>query len=414
MNILWITNNVLPELAEAYGYETSASGSWLIDWSQKIAATKGTNLAIATVYGQEFKKCKVNNITYYLLPGTGKNMLFYTKQYEVLWQNIAKDFKVDIVHLHGTEYSHGLAFLRSNPEVKAVVSVQGIISRIAEVYFDGLPKKFCFKYFTLKELLRFNSVYAKALLYKHNSKYEKEIFSRVKYANVVNFWDKSLTKMFNPNIKCFQIEYNLRDAFYTTSKWDIDTAKRHQIFTNPGGDSIKGLHVLCKAIAIVKKDYPDVMLVVPGKNVKENQNSGYDKYIKQLIDELGIGDNIRFVGRLSEEEMVENMKQSHAVVIPSAIEGTSLVLREAMYMGVPCIASFRGGMADFIQDKVSGFLYDFNEYSYLAYRIMELFENDLKAIDISNNAIKQAEQAHNREKNVADFIEMYQKVFCEE
>ena len=89
MNILWITNNVLPELAEKTGLATSASGSWLIDLSQKLSENPNTNLAIATVAGNEYKKVKVGNITYYLLPGNGRNMLFYTKKYEQLWKKIA-------------------------------------------------------------------------------------------------------------------------------------------------------------------------------------------------------------------------------------------------------------------------------------------------------------------------------------
>lgn len=411
MNVLWIANNILPELAEQCALPTSASGSWLIDLSQKLSERPDVNLAIAAVGGSAYKKVKIGRITYYLLPGNGRNMLFYTKKYEELWKKIAEDFQVDIVHLHGTEYSHGLSFLRSCPHIKAIVSVQGIISKIAQVYFDGLPKRFSWRYFTLKELLKMNSTYMKARLYKRNAKYEKEIFQRVKYANTVNTWDTSLAKAFNPDIQCFHLEYNLRESFYASRKWDIGQAKRHRIFTNPGGDSIKGLHILCQALAIVKKFFPDVSLVVPGKNIKENVQAGYDKYINHLIRELDIGDNIEFVGRLSEKEMLSNMLQSHAVVIPSAIEGTSLVLREAMYVGVPCIASFRGGMADFIRDKESGFLYDYGEVAYLAQRICELFSDDDLAGTFSKNAIAQAEKAHDRQKNVEATLDMYAKVY---
>lgn len=411
MNILWITNNVLPELAAKCGLETSASGSWLIDLSQKLSKSSDINLAIATVAGNEYKKLSIDEITYYLLPGNGRNMLFYTTKYEKIWRKIAKDFKVDIVHLHGTEYSHGLSFLRSCPEIKAIVSVQGIISRIADVYFDGLPHHFSWRYFTLQELIKFNNSYTKSLLYKKNSKYEKEIFQRVKYANTVNFWDTSMAKEFNPIIKCFHLEYNLRDSFYKSKKWNINAAKRHQIFTNPGGDPIKGLHILCKALSIVKRVYPDVSLIVPGRNIKKCVQTGYDKYILNLLRSLEIEDNVTFSGRLTEQEMLNSMLLSNVVVIPSAIEGTSLVLREAMYVGVPCIASFRGGMADFIQDKVSGFLYDFNEFSYLAYRIMEIFANDDLACTFSRNAILQAEKAHDREKNVNDCLNIYKNIF---
>ena len=289
--------------------------------------------------------------------------------------------------------------------------MQGIISRIGEVYFDGLPSRFSWKFFTFRELIKCNSTYAKSLLYKYNSRYEKEIFQRVHYANTVNSWDTSWAKQFNPQIKCFQIQYNLRDSFYNSEKWSLSKVKRHRIFTNPGGDSIKGLHMLCQALAIVKKTYPDVFLVVPGRDLRKNIQNGYDKYIVHLMKTLGIENNISFVGRLSEEEMLQNMLESHVVVIPSAIEGASLVLREAMYVGVPCIASFRGGMADFIQDKISGFLYDYNEVVYLANRIMQLFSDDCLANTFSKNAILQAEKAHDRKKNVNDCLKMYHAIY---
>jgi glycosyltransferase involved in cell wall biosynthesis len=416
MNILWIANNIVPELAEYTGLPTSASGSWLVDLSQKLSEYSGINLAIAAVSGTEYKKIVINKITYYIIPGNGKNMLFYTKKYEKLWRDINNDFKPDIVHLHGTEYSHGLSFLRSNPEVKAVVSVQGIISKIKECCFDGLPKMFSIRYNTLKEILKLNGNYCKYLLYKKNSRYEKEIFSRVHYANVVNTWDESTAKEYNENIKCFRLEYNLRDEFYASQKWDINKINRHQIFTNPGGVPIKGLHILCKALYFVKKKYPDVMLIVPGMSIgggKLAVNSGYSKYIRDIIKKYNLEENIYFAGRLSGDEMRQYMLQSHISVIPSAIEGTSLVLRENMFLGVPVIASFRGGMADFVRDKESGFLYDFNEYPYLAHRIIEIFENDELALKFSENAIAQAETAHDRSKNVEDFVNMYKYIYNE-
>ncbi len=414
MNILWIVNNILPELSEATGLPGSASGSWLIDLSQKLSQRDDINLAIAAVGGNEFKKVNIGNVTYYLLPGNGRNMLFYTKKYEKIWKDINGDFKPDIVHLHGTEYSHGLSFLRANPEVSAVVSVQGIITRIKDVFFDGMPKWSALKYRTMRENLRFNGSYETYLLYKRNSKYEQEIFKRVNYANTVNSWDTSLSQEYNPEIKCFQIEYNLRESFYSSQKWDISNINRHQIFTNPCPYAIKGTHILLKAVALLKNRYPDISVVIPSKgDGKGNIQiiNGYTKYINKLIRELDLIGNVRFVGTLNESEMLENMKKSHAVAVPSAIEGTSLVLREAMYVGVPCVASFRGGMADFIKDKENGFLYDFSEYSYLANRIDKLFSNDELAKEFSKTAILHAEKAHNREKNVNDYIEMYNYIY---
>ena len=104
------------------------------------------------------------------------------------------------------------------------------------------------------------------------------------------------------------------------------------------------------------------------------------------------------------------MLRSRVTVIPSAIEGTSLILREAMFLGAPCIASFRGGMADFISDKVDGFLYDYQEYPYLAERIECLFESDELCKKFSQAAIKKAEQAHDRERNHLVYLDMYHDI----
>ena len=416
MKILWIVNNIMPKLAEKTGLTASASGSWLIDLSNQLSQKKDVMLAIAAVGGKQFAKYELDNITYYLLPGTGKDMLFYTKKYEKIWREVNNEFQPDIVHLYGTEYTHGLAFLRANPNVKAIVSVQGIISRIKDVMFDGLPKHFDFKYATLKECIKMNGLYPRYCLYKRNSKYEQEILQRVKYASVVNSWDYAVAKNINHDLEFFPLEYNLRNSFYDAKKWDLNQVDRMQIFAAPGGDPIKGLHILLKAIAIVKRSYNNIKLVVPGINASRGEivvDSGYKKYLRKLIKKLDIKENVEFVGRLKEEQMVQSMQRSHMVVIPSAIEGTSLVLREAMYLGVPCIASFRGGMADFIADKEDGFLYDFSEYSYLALRIQTLLENDEIAKQFSQRGAMKAAVAHNRERNVENNLQMYKKIFSE-
>ena len=104
---------LLPKPANALQVTTSPSGTWMFDISERLSKEKDVRLAVACVHGKEFKKIEVDNVTYYLLPGTGKNMLFYTKRFEKLWKQINAEFQPDIVHLHGTEYSHGLAFLLS-------------------------------------------------------------------------------------------------------------------------------------------------------------------------------------------------------------------------------------------------------------------------------------------------------------
>ncbi len=416
MKILWIVNMVMPELAEHLNISTGSSGTWMIDISKMLSQKNDIKLAIACVYGDSFKKEELNGITYYMLPGNGKNMLFYTKKYEDMWKEINSEFNPDIVHLHGTEYSHGLSFLRACPDVKSVVSIQGILNRIKEVDFGELPKrKFIFGR-TLRQNLHFNGELELHYIHKKNAKHEAEILNRVQYVNAVNTWDSSICKAINPKLRVFKIEYNLREEMYSSAKWDIGNAKNHTIFTNPGGTPLKGLHQLIEAVALLKPKYPDIKLKVPGMgtNGKLTVNSAYSKYISKLIKKYRLHDNIEFLGRQSGEEMCKNILNSRVTVIPSAIEGTSLILREAMFLGAPVIAAFRGGMADFISDKVDGFLYDYREYPYLAERIERIFEDDDLCSRFSKAAIKKAAEAHNREKNTADYLHMYEDIISAE
>lgn len=412
MKILWIVNMVLPGAAEYLEIQVGTSGTWMIDISEKLAKSTDVDLAVACVYGNEFKKFENKNITWYLLPGTGRNMMNYTKSYESIWKNINDEFKPDIVHIHGTEYSHGLAFMRACPDVKSVISVQGVISRIKDVDFGGLPiSTFIFNR-TIKQNLRFNGEIEMHFLHKKNAKCEQEMLKRAKFINGVNTWDISLCKSINPELETFKLEYNLRDELYNSPKWSLDSMKRHTIFTNPGGVPLKGLHQLLMAVSILKKDFPDVLVKVPGMgtNGKLVVNSAYSKYISKLIKKYNLENNVEFLGRQSGAQMCENILSANVTVVPSAIEGTSLILREAMYLGCPCIASFRGGMGDFVSDKEDGFLYDYQEYPYLAARIAEIFNNDSLAQQFSVNAIKKAELAHDRATNIDEYVEMYEKI----
>ncbi len=416
MKVLWIVNMLLPDAAEHLGVSTGTSGTWMIDISRKLAKTEDIELAVACVRGNEFKKFVHNNITWYLLPGKGKNMLRYTKKYEKMWQEINEDFAPDIVHIHGTEYSHGLAFLRACPKVKSVISIQGVLTRIKDVDFAGIPISQFIINRTLRQNLRMNGEIELHFLNKSNSKYEQEMISRTKYINAVSTWDSAICKSINPKLSVFMLEYNLRDELYDSVKWDIEKISRHTIFTNPGSVPLKGLHQLLRAVALLKNKYPDILVKVPGMGVggKLTVRGAYSKYISKLIKKLDIANNVEFLGAQTGAQMRDNILSANVTVIPSAIEGASLILRESMFLGCPTICSFRGGMADFVSDKQDGFLYDFQEYPYLADRIDRIFSDDNLAKSFSRAAIEKAEKAHDRSKNTADYLDMYYKIYEEQ
>lgn len=413
MRILWIVNMVLPRLAEYLGIKHGLSGTWMYDIADKLDKDDNVEFAVACVYGKTFGRHQVGNTTYYCLPGAGKQMIFYQKTFENYWQQIVDEFKPDIVHIHGTEYCHGLSFVRTQKSIKTIVALQGVLTRIKDKDLGGLSIWDIIRNKTLKEWIRNNGILEQHFFHVKNSRSEREMLKSVDYCMAVDDWHYSMAKSINPKLKIFKIDYNLRQQFYDSRKWDISRINRFEISSNPGGTALKGIHNLLRAVAMLKDEYPQIKVRVPGMLADSKgliTNSGYAKYLKRLIYKLQIENQVEFLGAQNAEQMMGNMLHAHIQVVPSSIEGPSLVLREGMHLGVPTIASFRGGMADFVDDKINGFLYDFDEVQYLALRIKQIFDDDELAKTISRNAIDKAEKAHDREKNYRDYLLMYESV----
>lgn len=418
MRILWMVNMVFPNAAKALNVKTSSSGGWLLDLADGIAQDENIELATMTYYGgKEYKDITVGNIRHFIFPGGGKRLLFDNPKTVEDCKKVIAEFKPDLIHIHGTEYSHSLAVLKAAPDIPKLLTIQGIIKRISEEYYGGLKFNELLSFTRLKDILRMKTVFNYKLLYKRNSKRENIVLRNVKYVTGRTDWDKATMLSVNPNLTYFRCNYNLRDAFYKSEKWSMDKMQRHKIVTGAGGYSLKGLHILIKALAIVKGKYPDAKLYVPGgkaENGKLVVENGYGNYTRKLIDELNLSDNIVFTGALSADKVAENLVTANVCVVPSAVEGASATLCEAMMIGTPAICSYRGGMTDLLTDGVNGFTYDFPEYPVLAYRIMQIFENDALAVDFSRQSMERANNRHNRERNPKEMIAVYEEVIRRE
>lgn len=419
MKVLWIVNMVFPEVAEKLNLKTSTSGGWLLDLARGVAESDEIELGVMTYYsGEEFVDIVHNNVRYFLLPGGSKRLLYKNKKTGEDCKKIVGLFQPDIIHIHGTEYAPGYEMLNAHPEIPTVLTIQGVIKRIAEEYYGGFTLWQILKMSRFKDIIRGKIPLTYKMLYTKNAKREIEVLKKVKYVTGRTDWDKSTMLSVNPNLKYFRCNYNLRQAFYDSDKWCADTMTPHTIMTNAGHYSLKGIHIVIKALAIVKNKYPDVKLFIPGGGKAENGRllnpSSYTRYILKMIKEYELDDNVEFIGNIGPDKVAEYLRSSNVCVVSSAIEGASATLCEAMMVGTPSISSYRGGMTDLLTDKVNGFTYDFPEYPQLALRIIELFEQVELAKTFSEKTIELANIRHDRERNPREMIEVYKEVLrCE-
>lgn len=414
MKVLWIVNMVLPRVASALNMVTSPSGGWLEDYAYKLSEDPNIELATMTYANVpndiDETVCGIRN---FIFAGGGKSLLFDSRRTLKDCQTVLDKFKPDLIHIHGTEYSMGAAMLKIKPSVPVVLTIQGIVTRIADEYYGGLSFLERCKIRSWKSIIKMNTLYLSKKLLQIRAAREEFVLKNVTHVTGRTEWDKSVMLSINDKLIYHRFNYNLRAAFYEADKWDIEKIDRHTIYTGSGTYTLKGLHVLLHALSIVKKNYPDVLLRVPANQSDYKKANAYERYILRLIKKLGVEENVCFVGRQNAQQVAEILSKSHVCVIPSAIEGASATMCEAMMVGTPGICSYRGGMTDLLHDGESGFFYDFNEYAVLASRIMRLFEDDALCLQFSEREKKDANIRHARNKNYQQLLEIYDMVLKE-
>jgi glycosyltransferase involved in cell wall biosynthesis len=101
----------------------------------------------------------------------------------------------------------------------------------------------------------------------------------------------------------------------------------------------KNHEVLVKALALIKNN-KNIVIVLTGKNYdfRVEGKSQYDKF-QDLVKELGLTANFKYLGFINREVQLCIMKNSCAIIQPSLFEGWSTVVEDAKSLNVPIIAS---------------------------------------------------------------------------
>ena len=148
-------------------------------------------------------------------------------------------------------------------------------------------------------------------------------------------------------------EFNIDQSKLTTIPIGIDTdsfypiqtiQRQHNtiIVTNSADTPLKGLYHLLYAIKNVLKKRR-VRLVVIGSPKKKGG-------IEKLIKKLGIGQHIRFTGRIDNKQFVQEYAKAAIAIVPSLYEGFGLPAGEAMACRIPVICTTGGALPEVAGD----------------------------------------------------------------
>lgn len=156
----------------------------------------------------------------------------------------------------------------------------------------------------------------------------------------------------------------------------------------------KGIDVAVRALACIKKDYPDAKLWIIGKKdneyVEKNlmpicQNSNL-KW-EDASDKNPKGDIISW-GYVSEEKKLELLSRSWALLFPSIREGWGIPVTEAGCVGTPCIAFNSPGIREAVNYGKAGYMCDENTVGGLSVQMRAVISKRQEYEEIRESAYR--------------------------
>ena len=103
-------------------------------------------------------------------------------------------------------------------------------------------------------------------------------------------------------------------------------------------EAIYGLGTAIKALSIARGSIPDMHLKIAGSGPQLPE-------LQQLVGELGLQEQVKFVGRLGPAEIVSFYQSADGLLNPTTVDNMPNSLLEALACGVPVISTDVGGVS---------------------------------------------------------------------
>ena len=164
-------------------------------------------------------------------------------------------------------------------------------------------------------------------------------------------------------------------------------------------DYEKHIHNLLKAVAMLPKSL-NVKVELVG-------DGGERKHLEQLAFELGIAQNVKFLGHITDEELPLAYERATVFAMPSIAELQSIATMEAMASGRPVVAADAMALPHLVHDGDNGYLFppdDVVAFADRLRRVLTADEAELKRL--SSNSLHLI-QAHDIQRTISIFEGLY-------
>jgi len=169
-------------------------------------------------------------------------------------------------------------------------------------------------------------------------------------------------------------------------------------------DVVKGVDVLLHAYKILLAEYDNLMLVQVGGSLDPNDTTK----LKQLAQDIGVADKIIWTGL--RDDFNDIMKCPDVYCQPSRSEGLGLTILEAMYSGLPVVATRVGGIPEVVSENKTGLLVEPENPDVLAQALGRLLGNKENRLSMGQSGEDRVKEIFALEKQSKYLIDIYEKM----
>ncbi len=185
-------------------------------------------------------------------------------------------------------------------------------------------------------------------------------------------------------------------------RWELKIPENSFVYITIGRlDALKNHALLLKAFPQVLSAVPEAYLVIVGAGVLEQE-------LKNLAASLGIAHRVIFLGR--RKDVGACLAMANAFVFPTLLEGHPLVLVEAMFKELPCVASNIEVLREVITHNKNGLLFQTNEPNELAAAMMKLFNQPELRKRLTQQALEDAQRRFHIRIIASEWENFYQSI----
>lgn len=169
----------------------------------------------------------------------------------------------------------------------------------------------------------------------------------------------------------------------------------------------KGQETILRACSMLEGR--DFHLVLAGSQAEE---PGYARRVADAAESPSLSGKVLIKGHLGKEEVYSLMGEADVLVHAAPWEAYGIALAEAMWAGLPVVASRGGAVPELVAPGVQGFLYDPGDVIGLSKKIALLLDNGELRRRMGTAARSRAEELYTWDRTCEEFVSLVEETAC--